>query len=165
MNENNNTKITAAAGRVVRHALGEERRAADYDVLAAHYGLTPDSSSTELTDAARAITIMGADSSAATRGIVTLDDLKGRDPGTGLKGDDKIKRDHWKAARTVRAGLVKAIKRATDSTDGKVTGTENNITKDGVKRLSALMVEGGVEAVMAAVLAELDARAAAPADA
>ena len=162
MSENNNNKITAAAGRVVRHAIAGERRASDYDLLVAHYGLTAESDSTALTDAARAVTIMGADSSEATRGIVTLDDLKGRDPGKGktLKGDDKIRRDHWVAARTVRAGLVKAVKRATDSTDSKVTGTENNITKDGVQRLSALMAEGGVEAVMAAVLAELDARTA-----
>ena len=34
------------------------------------------------------------------------------------------------------------------------------LTRDGVTRLSALMVEGGVESVMAAVLAELDTRAA-----
>lgn len=153
-------KVSAAAGRVVRHAISGERRAADYDLLVAHYGLAADSDSTTLTDAARAVTILGAESSESTRGIVTLDDLKGRDPGKNLKGDDKIRRDHWVAARTVRAGLVKAVKRATDSTDGKVTGTKNLLTEDGVKRLAAMLNEGDTDAVVAAVMAELADRTA-----
>lgn len=157
--------ITGAAGRVVRQAVGEERRAADYDLLAAHYGLTPDSTSTELTDAARAVTIMGANASVRTRGLITIDDLTGRDPGANLTGEARVKRDHWKAARTVRAGLVKAVKRATDSTDDapKVTGTENILTRDGVKRLASMLADGDTDMVMAAVMAELEARTS-PAD-
>lgn len=155
------TGITGAAGRVVRHAIGDERRAADYDALVAHYGLTPDSSSTDLTDAARAITIMGANASSKTRGLVTIDDLTGRDPGANLTGEAKVKRDHWKAARTVRAGLVKAVKRATASTDDdapKVTGTENLLTRDGVKRLAAMMADGDHDMILAAIMGELEAR-------
>ena len=153
------TGITGAAGRVVRQAIGDERRAADYDALAAHYGLTSGSSSTDITDAARAVTVMGADASPKTRGLVTVDDLTGRDPGANLTGEAKVKRDHWKAARTVRAGLVKAIKRATDSTDEpKVTGTENILTRDGVKMLAAMMADGDTDAILAAVLAEVEAR-------
>lgn len=154
----------AAAGRVVRHAISGERRAADYDVLVAHYGLGADSDSATITAAARAVVVMGADASSKTRGLITVDDLTGRDPGADLTGEAKVKRDHWVAARTVRAGLVKAIKRATASTDEtapRVTGTENLLTRDGVARLATMMADGGAESVLAAVLAELDARTAA----
>lgn len=60
----------------------------------------------------------------------------------------------------------KGLRTALADEDGatRSTGTQNLLTRDGVTRLSALVVDGGVDAVMAAVLAELDARSAAPAD-
>lgn len=50
----------------------------------------------------------------------------------------------------------KGLRTALASDDApKVTGTENLLTKDGVKRLAAMMAEGDTDAIVAAVMAEL----------
>lgn len=80
----------------------EAGRKADrnYVELVAHFALTSDSTSGEITDAARAVVI-------AAFPKVTEADMKGRDNGTHA----------WRDARMVRAGLVRNIE-AADAEDG-----------------------------------------------
>jgi len=105
--------FTSAAVAVVNHERKSFRTEAQYDFLASALNLTPDTESGDLTDAARRVVLEGAANDGTVTGAsLTADDLTGRDPGAGAKT-----RDYWKAARTVRAGLVKAVKRANPDTD------------------------------------------------
>jgi hypothetical protein len=100
--------FTSAAVAVVSHERKSFRTEVQYDFLAKTLNLTPDTSSEDLTAAARSVVIHGAaNDGTATGANITADDLTGRDPGNGSKV-----REYWKAARAVRIGLVKAVKRA-----------------------------------------------------
>jgi len=89
--------FTAVTRRVVQ---GEIRMARDYAVLVDLLDLTVETTSADLTAAARQVVLAGAPASLN----LSVDDLTGRDPGA----DAKV-RPYWKAARAVRIGLVKAI--------------------------------------------------------
>ena len=111
--------VTAAAVSVVNHERKSARMESTYDGLAAHLMLTPDTSSEDMTNAARLITVLGAvNDGTATGKALTEDMLKGRNP-----GPDAAHLSYWKAARTVRIGLVNAVKRAnpTDSSEEDTT--------------------------------------------
>lgn len=96
---------TATVKRVTDIAVKTVRGEADYAALVAHFSLTAASESAVLTDAARMVVVDGAHAAGTQIGeSITTDMLKGQDPGA-----DAAHRTYWKAARAVRAGLVKAI--------------------------------------------------------
>lgn len=103
----------AAAVSVVDHERKSGRLEVTYDALAMHFNLTPDTSSEDMTAAARRVTVTGAGADGTATGkSLTEEMLKGRDPGA-----DASHRAYWKAARAVRIGLVNAVKRAHADTD------------------------------------------------
>lgn len=110
--------FTTASVAVTSHERKSARLESTYDGLVSHLGLTVDSESTDVTDAARRIVIEGAHNDGTKVGAsLTVEDLTGRDPGAGSKT-----RDYWKAARAVRIGLVSAAKRAAgDDSDSEST--------------------------------------------
>lgn len=116
---------SAVAKRVTSREVAASRLAPDYKALVAHFNLTHESKSGEVTDAARQIIIDGAPASAK----ITVDMLKGTDPG------DVKHRDYWKAARAVRIGLVTAL------------GSKDSEDKDPALRVT-LSGEGGGSSVV-----------------
>lgn len=124
-----------SAVAVTNHERKSARTEKDYDGLASFYHLTSDSDSATLTDTARQIVVDGASNDGTVTGAkVTSDMLTGRDPGTGA-----AHRDYWKAARAVRIGLVKAVKRAAGDTDDDA---EDDVTDYLAKIIAA--VDNGV---------------------
>jgi len=104
---------TAAAVTVTSLERKAARTEVVYDALALFLNLTPDTTSEDMTAAARRVVVTGAGHDGTKIGeTITEDDLTGRDPGHGA-----AHRDYWKAARAVRIGLVKAVKRANPDTD------------------------------------------------
>lgn len=95
---------TLTAKRVTEREVAAARLAPDYAALVAHFDLTAETESKRITEVAQTIVLDGAHASTTKVGqALTLDDLKGRDPG------DVKTRDYWKAARAVRIGLVTAM--------------------------------------------------------
>lgn len=95
---------TRTAKRVTEREVAAARLAPDYAALVKHFDLTAESESKRITEVAQTIVLDGAhacDTKVAQS--LTIDDLKGRDPG------DVATRDYWKAARAVRIGLVTAM--------------------------------------------------------
>lgn len=116
--------FTSAAVAVTNHERKSARTEVQYDFLAKTLNLTPDTSSGDMTDAARRVVLEGAaNDGTATGASLTTDDLTGRDPGAGAKT-----RDYWKAARAVRIGLVKAVKRAAGE-DGDEESTTDYLAR------------------------------------
>lgn len=124
--------FTAAAVAVVAHERRTARLEGTYDGLAAFYHLDSASKSDALTDTARDIVLIGANNDGTATGAkVTAEDLTGRDPGAGA-----AHRDYWKAARSVRVGLVRAIARAAgddESDDDTAETVVNLLTRAGLK--------------------------------
>ena len=96
-----------------------------YDAMIVHLGITADTASGDLTEAARDIVIAAYPDTDRDR----------------LKGKNKNSDQRWLDARTVRAGLVNAVKRATEDTEPEV--------KPAVLRVS-LSGEGGGSTVVPA---------------
>lgn len=122
--------FTTAAVAVTSHERKSARTEVQYDFLASALNLTTDTTSGDMTDAARRVVLEGAaNDGTATGASLTADDLTGRDPGADAKT-----RDYWKAARAVRIGLVKAVKRAAGDDDDDTTETVVNLlTQAGLK--------------------------------
>lgn len=102
---------TSAVRRVTEREIAAARLAHDYDALVVHFGLSRDSETAAITDAARTVVIDGGtaianNGGAAIAGTLTADMLAGGDPG------DAAHRVYWQAARAARIGLVRAIDRA-----------------------------------------------------
>lgn len=115
-----NFSLTSAALAVTSHERKSARLESTYDDLVAHFLLTVDSDSETFTGAARDIVIIGgANDGTVTGASLTVDMLKGRDPGAGAKH-----RDYWKAARAVRIGLVSAAKRAAGDDNSEESTTD-----------------------------------------
>lgn len=88
--------------KVARDMIVADRRvASQYDAFAAHYGLTADTASADVTEAARAVVLLAYPDTDPAR----------------LAGKNKADDQRWKDARAVRIGLVNAIKRATEDAE------------------------------------------------
>lgn len=109
---NKSFNYAATARRVTEREVNAARLAPDYRALVEHFGLNANdfkaldskSQSKCVTEIAQIVVLDGAHAmdTKVAKGL-TIDDLKGRDPG------DVATRDFWKAARAVRIGLVTAI--------------------------------------------------------
>ncbi len=120
---NTATDMTPVAKRVLAFESSKANRAADYETLASHFGLTPDSESATVTAAAHAVVTMVRTTPVAM--------LKGRDPGATVSAYDRAS---WKLARAVRIGLVSAAERlASADTD---TDADNATTPDYLERIT-----------------------------
>lgn len=109
----------AASVTVTSHERRSARLEGTYDALVMFLNLTPDTSSADMTAAARRVVVTGAGhDGTATGKTLTEDDLTGRDPGNGPT------RDYWKAARAVRIGLVSAVKRANNDESDEESTTD-----------------------------------------
>jgi hypothetical protein len=121
--------FTSAAVAVVSHERKSFRTEVQYDFLAAALDLSVDTESGDMTDAARRVVLEGAANDGTVTGAaLTTDDLTGRDPGAGSKT-----REYWKAARAVRIGLVKAVKRAAGDDESESETIVNLLTQAGLK--------------------------------
>ena len=130
------TNDDATAKALVSHIKSAVNSAAKYSAYVEAHGVTSDT----VADHARALAVLAYPNDKPVQ-----------------KTDGKRTR-FGNAVQAAGKGLRTAL--ADDDGATRSTSTQNLLTREGVTRLSALMVEGGVDAVMAAVLAELDTRAA-----
>jgi len=122
--DNTATDMTPVAKRVLAFESSKANRAADYETLASHFGLTPDSDSATVTAAAHSIVTMVRTTPVAM--------LKGRDPGATVSTYDRAS---WKLARAVRIGLVSAAERLASDSDSADDG-DNATTPDYLERIT-----------------------------
>lgn len=117
--------LTPVARRVLAFEASKANRAADYETLASHFGLTPDSESAAVTAAAHTVVTLVRTTPASV--------LKGRDPRDSVSAYDRAS---WKYARAVRIGLVSAAERLADSDSADDSADDSASTPDYLARIT-----------------------------